>query len=465
MKYVFFAYECYPLPLAKHLQDEGNEVLIGIVRRLTQLNLPDTKDEETMEDRMRRLRVYDGLLYKESSNAMLERLRMVTPKERANYFIFFDYNNMYNIAEQVLAMGFRNGLFPTKYYYQMEKDRPKAKNFVKQNFPEIKVAASQDFKSIKDGIKFLNESKGAYVLKSNGDHANTKVPKTDDPEKAKKALIEALQDDRAGYEKGGFLLEEKIADCLEITPIMVFYNGTPVYSLVEFENKELGAGNVGMQMGGNLALSVKTSLECELNRMAFPKAVHDLAMKQPGLSVYDMGLLYNGKDFYFTEFCAMRFGWDGIFSEMVMRDDGKPFVAKYFTDIMQGKNPLINAFGASVRLFNLNGSLDTLYTSEDDVAVEWPAEVANNFFPYRIKKVKEKIVSVGGYSMLGAATGASNVLETAVGKVYDVVDKVSYDTKYFRPRFDFLSTDYKSSILNRYAAMKSFIEPSKEEKK
>jgi len=461
VKYVFFAYECYPLPLAKHLLDEGNEVIVGIVRRLSQLNLPGVKDEETTEDRMRRLRVYDGLLYKETSNAVMERLRMVSPKERANYFIFFDYNNMYNLAEQLTAMGFRNGLFPTQYYYEMEKDRVKAKKFVKDNYPDIKVAESHDFKSIKDGIKFLNEAKGAYVLKSNGDHANTKVPKTDDPEKAKKALIEALQDDRAGYEKGGFLLEEKIADCLEVTPVMVFWNGKPVYSLVEFECKELGAGNVGMQMGGNLALSVKTPMDCALNRMAFPKTVHDLARKQPGLSIYDMGLLYNGKDFYFTEFCAMRYGWDGIFSEMVMRDDGKPFVGAYFTDIMQGKNPLLNEFGVSVRLFNLNGSLDTLYTSEDDVAVEWPAEVANNLFMYRIKQAKGKPVSVGGYSMLGAATGASNVLETAVGKVYDVVDKVSYDTKYFRPKFDFLSTDYKSSILNRYAAMKKFIEEEK----
>lgn len=458
MKFVFFAYECYPLPLAKHLVDEGNVVLVGIVRRLSKLNLPGVKDEETIEDRAKRLRVYDGLLYKDSSDNVLEILRKVPRKDKDDYFIFFDYNNMYHIAEKVMAMGFKNGLFPTEYYYNMEKDRALAKNFVKANYPKIKVAESHDFSSVQDGIKFLNETEGAFVLKSNGDHANTKVPKSDDPEKAKKSLIEALTEDKQGYEKGGFLLEEKISNCLEVTPVMVFYDGVPVYSLVEFECKEIGAGNIGMQMGGNLALSVKTPLDCELNKMAFPKAVHDLAKKQPGFAIYDMGLLYNSKDFYFTEFCAMRFGWDGIFSEIVMRDDGQPFVTRYFEDVIAGKNPLINQFGASVRLFNLNGSLDTMYTAEDDVAVEWPEDKEQNLFMYRIKKLKDKIVSVGGYGFLGAATGASNLLETAVAKAYDVVDSVEYDTKYYRPKFDYLSMDYKSSILNRYAAIKKFIE-------
>jgi len=458
MRYVFFCYESYPLPLAKHLMDEGNMVYIGMVRRLSQLRLPGVKDEETIEDRTRRLRVYDGLLYKDTSNNILEMLKHVPRKERNDYFIFFDYNNMYNIAEEVMSMGFRNGLFPTEQYYLMEKDRAQSKKFVEANYPKIKVAESHDFTKIQEGIKFLNEKKSIFVLKSNGDHANTKVPKTDDPEKAKKLLIEALTEDKLGYEKGGFLLEEKIANCLEVTPVMVFYNGKPIYSLVEFENKELGAGNIGMQMGGNLALSVRTPIDCELNKISFPKVVYDMARKQPGLSVYDLGLLYNGKDYYFTEFCAMRFGWDGIFSEIVMRDGGESFVTKYFEDIAKGKNPLINEFGVSVRLFNLNGSLDTLYTSEDDIAVEYPEQSKNNLFLYRVKKVKNKLVTVGGYSMLGAATGASNMIETAVAKAYEIVDSVNYDTKYFRPKFDFLSMEYKSSILNRYAAIKKFIE-------
>lgn len=460
MHYVFFCFECYPLPIASHLIAEGRKVTIGIVRRLSQLGLKDEEDETTQE-RSIRLSVYDGLLPKRSSESVMEMLRRVPRKERDNYFIFLDFNSMYNIAEEIIAMGFKNGLLPTEWYYKMEKERPMAKKFVKENYPDIKVADSHGFERVQEGIKFLNETKDIYVLKSNGNHGKTLVPKTDDPAKAKKLLIEALTENRKEYELGGFLLEEKIPNCLEVTPVMVFYNGQPVYTLVEFESKELGAGNIGLQKGGNLALSVKTPLNCALNRMAFPKAVYELAKKQPGLSIYDMGLLYNGKDFYFTEFCAMRYGWDGIFSEMVMADEGKPFVANYFEDIMAGRNPLSNTFGVSVRLFNLGGHMEGMDKSADDVVLDWPLTSDNNFFVYRMKKLGEKKVTVGGLDLLGVATGASNVLETAVGKAYAIVDSVEYDTKYYRPKFDFLSVEYKSSILNRYAAVKKFIEEEK----
>ncbi len=366
---------------------------------------------------------------------------------------------MYKIAEKVLRMGFSNGLFPTKFYYDMEKEREMAKKFVKKNYKGIIVADAFNFTSIKDGIKFLNEAQeDTYVLKSNGNRAKTIVPKSGDVEEGKKILIEALTKQKKEYEEGGFLLEKKIPNCLEVTPVMVFYNGKPIYSIVEFENKEFGAGNIGLQKGGNLSLSVKTPIDCELNRISFPDAIYELAQKQPGLSVYDVGLLYDGDDFYFTEFCAMRFGWDGIFSEMVMRDDGNPFVGNYFEDIVKGKNPIINNYGASVRLFNIHGDTGCTFICEDGIVVEWDESVENNLFFYQIKKKGKETVTVGGFDLLGVATGASNILETAVSKAYEVVDAVNFEKLYYRPKFDFLSMDYKSSILNRFSAMKPFIE-------
>jgi len=459
MKYVFFALDCYPFPLIKHLLDEGHEVMVGIIKSANYLMIPGVKEDSTPEEREQRASVYDHLVHKNSADTVLKMLWKVPVKEQGDYFFFFDFNDMYNIADRVLKMGFKNGLFPTKWYYNMEKERDTAKAFVKKNYPDIKVAESHDFSSAKDGIKFVEESEdGMYVLKSNGNTAGTVVPKTDDPNKAKKQLVGALTKYKKGYEEGGFLLEQKIPDCLEVTPVMVFYNGEPVYSIVEFESKEFGAGNIGTQKGGNLCLSVRTPIECEINRRAFPAIVYDLAKKQPGLSIFDMGLLYNGEDFYFTEFCAMRYGWDGILSEIVMRDDGKPFVGNYFEDIVEGKSPLVNDYGVSVRLFNLNGSIEETGVSKDDIEIEWDQAVDDNLFLYRVKMNGDEVVSVGGYDLLGAATGASDVLETAVSKAYAVVDGVSFDKLYYRPKFDFLSMEYKSSILNRLAAIRPFIE-------
>lgn len=257
------------------------------------------------------------------------------------------------------------------------------------------------------------------------------------------------------------MLEEKIANCLEVTPVMVFYNGEPVYSLIELENKEIGAGNIGPQKGGNLALSIRTPMDCAINNMAFPDVVHEMAKKHPGLAIFDMGLLYCDGVFYFTEFCAMRYGWDGIFSEMVMRDDGEPFVGAYFQDIVGGNNPLINTYGASVRLFNIASEMEFTEQSEGGIPIHIDDGIENNLFLYRVKQKGKKIVSVGGRDLLGVATGSSNIMETAVGKAYDVVRGVTFDRLYYRPKFDFLSTDYQSSILNRLAAMKPFIEETK----
>ena len=463
MKYVFFLLESYPLPIAIHLVNEGREVILGVVDSVDALGLKDVKNKETSKEKSQRFSTYKGILKKQPANDVLMMLSRVPKDEQGEYFIFFDYNNMYNISEKVLKMGFKNGLFPTKWYYRMEKERALAKNFVRSNYKDVKVADSHDFKSAADGIKFLQESKDkTYVLKSNGNQAGTKVPRSDDHEEGKKLLIEALTAERAGYEAGGFLLEEKIPNCLEVTPIMVFYNGEPVYSLVEFESKSFGAGDIGMQKGGNLALSVKTPFDCQLNEIAFPKIVYDLAKAHPGLAVFDIGLLYNGEDFYFTEFCAMRYGWDGLFSEMVMRDEGTPFVASYFEDMMAGINPLSNDYGASVRLFNIGGHGECSGLPTDDMAVKWKDDVDNNLFLYQVKRVGKDILSVGGMDLLGVATGASDVLETAVSRAYEVVDGVTFENLYYRPKFDFLSMAYKSSILSRFAAIQPFIEEAKE---
>lgn len=463
MKYVFFAMECYPYPLAKHLIDEGHEVIIGIVESIKELDIPGMKNEESAEQKHKRLSTYNGIVQKHRVDEVLKLLWRVPKNERDDYFIFFDYNNMYNIADKVLRMGFKNGLFPTKYYYRMEKERELAKDFVKKNYPDVVVADSFNFKAVKDGIDFINDSEEkVYVLKSNGNFGKTIVPRSDDVKKGKRQIIEALTKGKSEYEMGGFLLEEKIKNCQEVTPVMVFYNGKPIYSLVEFESKEFGAGNIGHQKGGNLALSVRTDFEDKINKISFPKVVYDLAKKQPGLAVFDIGLLWNGENFYFTEFCAMRYGWDGIFSEIVMRDDGFPFVNAYFDDICRGINPLRNKFGASIRMFNLNGNYDNCFESEDNLTIDYDKQTENNLFLYQVKNKGSMLTTAGSYDFIGVATGGSDVLETAVSKAYAVVEGIDFEKLYYRPKFDFLSMDYKSSILNRLAAIRPFMDKSSE---
>lgn len=453
MRYVFFAQECYPYCLAKHLIDEGEEVIVATVVNKSELQLPDPYSESA-ESRRNRLSLYDGMLKKQSVAKVMDDLKKVKRSAQDDYFFFFDYIDMFKLGEKIMRMGFRVGHFPTEFYFNLEKNRIFAKYFVQECYPKVKVAEAHNFTKVKDGIRFINEVDDIFVLKSNGKFGRTIVPRTDKLDVARKVLIDGLNKQRQDYEKQGFLLEKKIVDGLEVTPVLVFWNGEPVYSLVELENKEIGSGNVGVQKGGNQVLSVRTSLDCKLNRIAFPKIVYATAREKPGLTIWDCGLLYDGKDFWYTEFCGNRYGWDGILSEMVMRDDGEPFVGNYFRDIMRGNNPLLNEFGVAVRLFS--------YIGEKEAKTECPfmysKDIEPYLFLYNVKKVGDDVVSVGDYDFVAAVTGASDTVAGAVSKAYDLIDSTYFEKIYFRPKSDFLATDYKTSIPNRLRAIEPFIE-------
>lgn len=456
MKFMAFSFPGYPLPLVKHLHDEGYEAFACIINRASDMG-HDEDDSEKHDDHFERVTNHDGLVPKLRLQEALDKLAEVPESERDDFFLFFDHSDLYKIVDKVRAMGFRHGLLPTEHDYRIEKDRKFGKEFARKYYPDLKIADSHDFNTVEEGIQHLQESDGVWVLKSNGNAGPTVVPHSDDPDQAREEITDTLQKFKKDYESGGFLLEEKIVDALEIAPVMVFWNGEPVYAIAEFENKNYGAGNIGAQKGGNQALSVHTGPDSEINRIAFPPIVYELAKQQAGMMVFDAGLLYDGKDFYFGEFAGNRHGWDGIFSQIVMADQGEAFVGKYFEDIMAGVNPLVNEFGASVRIFSLSADAEDTFDPKGDQTVSWEPEIDNNLFLYSVKKKGEAIVTTCDHDFVGVLTGAGNLMEEAVRAAYDRVDKLRLDTKFYRPKFDFLSTDYRTSIPNRLSALEQYL--------
>ncbi|TAL21872.1 MAG: hypothetical protein EPN94_12100 [Nitrospirae bacterium] len=445
------------MPIAKHLQDEGNKIIVGIVESVNDLKIEEEKDNEKQEDKKQRLSNHDGIIKKYTLSNVMDLLKSVKDSDKQNYFFFFDFNVLYKISEDILKMGFKKGLFPTKAYYDLEKERDLAKRFIKKYYPRIKVAEYFSFNKIEDGLRKLQQSNDIYVLKSNGDFGETFVPRTDDLIIAKKQISYCLNKFKNEYEKGGFILEKKIQNCIEITPVLLFYDGVPLYSILEFENKHYGSGNIGSQKGGNQVISVQTDIDCEINKIAFPEIVYKLAKQQIGLSIYDSGLLYDGRNFWFTEFCAMRYGWDGIFSEMVMTGDNKPFVGEYFESIMNKKNPIKNKYGSAIRLFNYEGDREDTLSPKDGGILTWEKSIENNLFLYNVRKQEDHIVDTADKDFVATITASGDSLEETVRKLYKRVDKFNFEKLYYRPVFDFLSKDYKTSIPNRIEAISEFL--------
>lgn len=445
--FIFLTKESDALPIADRLQDEGKRVVVGII---TEEPVGSSKAKEEC-----RLSLYDNILEKQPAEKVLSWMKTVQKKE--DWFVMCDYGDLWPYSERALKMGFTKGIFPTKEGYTLEQDRQAGKAFAKKYYPKLKVAPAHEFKKTKDAIKFLlDQGDSVFVLKSEGSNAETVVPMTDDIDLARRQIIGALESEGKDYEKGGFTLEEKIRNPMEISPIILFWNGKPLFSLVELENKPIGAGNIGRYSGGCQNLTIQTPLDCKLNQIAFPPMVYEMAKKQPGIGIYDAGLLHADGEFYFTEWVAQRWGWDGIFSEIAMcaNSEGKEAASRHFDFICEGHNPLGYDFGAAVRMFQTEPDAKRADVYQDGYNMDWEEDVVDQLFFYCIKKIKEqqkeRFVSVGYVKDLGVATGAGDTAAEAIEKAYYAANRFAMVGVLYRPMFDFISTAYPAAIMNRY---------------
>lgn len=301
MKYILFTYDGRAVPIAKHLVDEGQEVTLCLIEDPKYVSLPNEKITEKPGNRERRLKIGEGFL----NRIPLDKLLKVLPSlDRDKYFLFFDDNALYQIAEKVAPLGFP-GNYPTKWDRQMEIDRDKAKEFVKANYPDVKVAEYHEFKKIEEAEKFLEDTDKEWVLKGFSPNAETVVPSIDDIELAKEQILDALKTNPKDFESEGFLLEEYIPNPIEITPESVWYNGELLYTNIDLEYKKIGAGDVGYNTGCSGDFVFTTPINASINKISFPEVVSKLAKQHKGLFIWDISLLVDKRTntFYFGEFC------------------------------------------------------------------------------------------------------------------------------------------------------------------
>ena len=443
LKYIWISYDGIGYSIAYKLLQEGNEVLIGQIQDNKELGNNDKPEEP--EAKRRRLSIYNGILKKLPMTELVAQARKI--KNKDEYFVAFDFNNLWRYAELFKKMGFRNGFFPTQADFKMESDREAAKALVKKHYPDLTIGEVHEFKKTQDGIQFLAEQENdtMYVLKGNADSAQTVCPDTKIPILAKEEIVTQLEKDSANYEKGGFILEERIIDPIEFTPEAQWYNGKLIMITVDIENKPMGSGNIGKQCGCAEDVVFEIDPNSEAAKAAFPPYIYEEAKKHIGLFVFDAGLLYKDGKMYFTEFCAQRWGWDSFFTELAMCES----VSAYFEALVSGKNPLKYKFGVSNRGFNIDTGSDERIVK--DRRMSWLEEVDKQTWLYEMKLKDGAAINCGNFwDFLVVWTGSGNTIENAVDKLYKACEGFSFSNLVYRPKFDFLSIDYKTSILNRY---------------
>lgn len=456
-KYCFFSYDGTCFSLSKKLIDEGKDVLTCQVVDASALGVESgLNDKEDKESRRRRLSLYDGILEKKSLGDTLSWLKKQKNKEEI--FIFFDYNTFYKIAAKVLKMGYTNGLFPTEEDFELEKDRAAAKERVKEHYPELKLKETKEFSKVDEVIKFIEESDKTWVVKSDGNFAETLVPDSEDEEMAKTQVISQLNEHKKDFEKGGIVVEEKISNPFEFAPIAVFYNGAPLFTHVEIETRMLGCQDIGQQTGGNQNIVMRTKPTDLINKIAFPDIIYDIAKKHVGMYIADCGILSDGKDLFFTENAGNRFGVPCLFSEIsACMEKGK--IAPYFEALVNEEDPFCYNYGTALALYSFSIDNNNWEGIPENLKLYIKPEKEDDFFLYEIKadeKNEEEgcYLTVGYMSPLGWVTGRGNTMEEAIQLLYDNLKNFSLKGVYYRPQSDFMSSETNKCVMSRIKFIK-----------
>ncbi len=447
MKYIFITFNGLGLPIAYKLKQEGCEVIVGQIDDIKEYVMEKevNKAHETEANKKRRLELFRGLLDILPADEVVKKMKEI--KNPHEYFVFFEENNLYRWADQVRDLGFE-GNFPTKENYLFEVDRDKAKQFVKEHYPKLYIPQVEEFTKVKDGIAFLQKTQTLWVLKGQHDSAKTFVPAIEDPTLANNQIVEMLQNYPEKYEKLGFILEENIPSIIELTPEKLYYDGVPLATTMNFENKSFGSGNISVQTGCSEDLVFPTDMEDRINKIAFPPVVDEMARKHKGLFIWDASILINKRDgkMYFGEFCSNRPGYNSLFTELSQADS----INKFFENLVHKQSPFtLGTVAASVRLFNMNRDEDTERVSSD-ILVNFQPNMEKDLWLWDVRKnTQDKLVTVGSDHNLAIITGSGKSIDEAVSKLYRNVEGFAFAGAYYRSKDDFISLDYQSSIINR----------------
>ncbi len=447
MRYFFFTYLGDSLPVAYKLQKEGHDVTVGIVQDKSDVHSPIEgliKPEDALS-KHRRLTLYDNMLVKVPAWDLVDKIKGL--KRYQDSFVFFDRNNLFKFADALHAVPI-HGNFPTETDYLLEQDRDDAKQFVKKHYPYLQIPRVKEFSSVLEARLFLERTDKIWVLKGRDNAAKTYIPQTKDPKHAARQVISVLESAREIYERSGFILESFIPSVIELTPGKMYYDGKPIAILLNIENKPFGSGNTSVQTGCAQDLVFPISMTDEIQRIAFPKIVDQFAKKRKGLFYWDASLLIEeetGKMF-FGEFCPNRPGYNQLFSELAQCKS----VSSYFESIAKGESPFeLGTVASSVSIFNPDTNEEEGNHPTRDVPIDYKATIEKDVWLWDVYKRGRRLVTAGDDWNLAVITGAGYSLKEAVDSAYANIEEFSFAGSYWRPKFDYLSLDYHTSILNR----------------
>lgn len=198
----------------------------------------------------------------------------------------------------------------TPYTDMLEDDREFGQNELKKH--GISIIPFKSFNSFEEGMEFVKQNPGRYVIKPSGEAQNMKgllfVGEEDDG----KDVIQVLNDYKIAWSHKipNFQLQKRIVG-VEIA-VGAFFNGKKFVEPinVNFEHKKLFPGNLGPSTG-EMGTAMFWSKPNEMFNQTLKKLEKKLA-EESYVGYIDLNCIVNGNNIYPLEFTA-RFGYPTIF--------------------------------------------------------------------------------------------------------------------------------------------------------
>lgn len=421
MRFVIATQHYAGLGFAMRLKDEGHEVLLAVRA------IDDRRQAE------RHALVANGIVAKRPiAEVMADRERY-----RDAYWIW-DENHSVAENETLRAEGFRVFL-GGGYADSMEHDRDACLRFVDRY--GLKPPPSHAFDAPAPALKLLEANPGtAYVFKPDrGETFETWLPQSDD---AAEANLELRQHLRSLRDSGSFVLQER-KDGIETNVEVWFVDGEPRFAFMCIESKKKLVADLGDLVGCAFDFAFVIPVESR----AVQESVGRLfpayrEMRYTGFG--DANFIAARDGVWFFEKCE-RFGYNAhpnLFWNLNRASLGDTFAAlcdgTFEPDFAPG-------FGATCSLY-----MDHPMPGK---AVQFPQSIERDLYFNDVYCENGQLLTCGYFDWVAIACGYGYTIPTAWEAALSRAWAVKFPGRAFRT--DGAGTDYPSSPLRRYEALKA----------
>lgn len=474
MKFVIFSHENYWLPIVKDFKaqviwadmtkeetepKEAEEKTSDVPKRV-----PDEQWSAFFANELekRRQLQYRGMITKYPAEEVIERLLSIPKDKRGEYKIIFDFNHGVKFGEELMRAGY-SGVFAQQWAYDLERKRDKASELVAKHYKEVGRPIQQKFGtgSADKMIQFMEkQSDKVWVVKPNGIGLWVFCPQSEEPPIALEECRGHIEANKEAVNAIPMILEERIIGT-EINIETFYFEGKPLYSAVDLENKFMHTEEVGHQSGCAFDLVFFVPLDCELRRMC-NEPFDKLARKLNFTGLMDMNAIIAHRDGkpYFIEFCPNRFGYNATMTEIEAYGKG---AEQYVTDLITGKfKPDYTKFGASIKLFNEDWRedfYDSIFNPDYEGNKVRITHKDKGLWMWDVYKDGSDLKMANYSNEVMVTTAASDTPEGAIEKAKLKAERlVDFDGKYFRGDVDEYDRSYNPVYRYKYLRDRKLLE-------